>query len=147
MGIAWIQVFVLTLAECVAPAGKSICQEQEFELQFLTKADCEFALEQLVSLKEESEKVIVNSERSNCVSVARQRDVFESFEAISQAFDADWVAPQTGETELNARQISHRGRLDEMQSCEETEGIAPCKVGDIIMEGAEGDSVEVWRRD
>jgi hypothetical protein len=147
MGIAWIQVFVLTLAECVAPAGKSICQEQEFELQFLTKADCEFALEQLVSLKEESEKVIVNSERSNCVSAARQHDVFESFEAIRQAFDADWVAPKTGETELNARQTSHRGRLDEMQSCEETEGIAPCKVGDIIMEGAEGDSVEVWRRD
>jgi hypothetical protein len=147
MDIAWIQVFVLTLAECVAPAGKSICQEQEFELQFLTKADCEFALEQLVSLKQESENIIVNSERSNCVSAARQHDVFESFEAISQAFDADWVAPQTGETELNARQTSHRGRLDEMQSCEETEGIAPCKVGDIIMEGAEGDSVEVWRRD
>jgi hypothetical protein len=147
MDIAWIQVFVLTLAECVAPAGKSICQEQEFQLQFLNKADCELALEQLVSLKQESENIIVNSERSNCVSAARQHDVFESFEAISQAFDADWVAPQTGETELNARQTSHRGRLDEMQSCEETEGIAPCKVGDIIMEGAEGDSVEVWRRD
>ena len=147
MDIAWIQVFVLTLAECVAPAGKSICQEQEFQLQFLTKVDCEVALKQLVSLKEESAAVIVNSGRSNCAPGARQRDVFESLEAINQAFDADWQAPQTGEAEQGARQISHQGRLEELKSCEETEGIAPCKIGDIIMEGADGDSVEVWRRD
>jgi hypothetical protein len=147
MDVAWIQVFVLTLAECVAPAGKSICQEQEFDLQFLNKADCELALEQLVSLKQESENIIVNSERSNCVSAARQHDVFESFEAINQAFDANWESPQTGETDPGARQISHQGRLDELKSCEETEGIVPCKVGDIIMEGTEGDPVGVWRRD
>ena len=147
MDIAWIQVFVLTLAECVAPAGKSICQEQEFQLQFLTKADCEIALEQLVSLKEESAGVIVNSKRSHCAAVARESDVYESLEAINEAFDADWEAPQTGETATGARQISHKGRLEELKSCEETEGIAPCRIGDIIMEGADGDSVEVWRRD
>ena len=50
MDTAWIQVFVLTLAECIAPAGKTVCQEREFDLQFLTRADCEYALEQLVSL-------------------------------------------------------------------------------------------------
>jgi len=147
MDIAWIQVFVLTLAECVAPAGKSICQEQEFQLQFLTKADCEIALDQLVSLKEESASVIVNSNRSNCAPAARQSDVFESLEAINKAFDANWEAPQDGETESSARQVSHKSRLEELKSCEETEGIAPCKIGDIIMEGADGDSVEVWRRD
>ena len=54
MDTAWIQVFVLTLAECAAPAGKTICQEREFDLQFLTRADCEVALEQLVTLKQES---------------------------------------------------------------------------------------------
>ena len=37
MDTAWIQVFVLTLSECVAPAGKAVCQEREFDLQFLTK--------------------------------------------------------------------------------------------------------------
>ncbi len=147
MDIAWIQVFVLTLAECVAPAGKSICQEQEFELQFLTEADCEFALEQLVSLKEESAAVIVNSKRSNCAPAAQQREVYESLEAINQAFDAHWETPQTDGAEPSARQIPHKVRLEELKSCEETEGIAPCKVGDIIMEGAEGDSVEVWRKD
>jgi len=50
MDTAWIQVFVLTLSECVAPAGKTVCHEHEFELQFLTRADCEVALQQLVSL-------------------------------------------------------------------------------------------------
>jgi len=147
MDIAWIQVFVLTLAECVAPAGKSICQEQEFQLQFLTKADCEIALDQLVSLKEVSENVIVNPNRSNCAPAARQSDVFESLEAINKAFDANWEAPQAGEAGSSARQISHKGRLEALKTCEETEGIAPCKIGDIIMEGADGDSVEVWRRD
>ena len=147
MDIAWIQVFVLTLAECVAPAGKSICQEQEFQLQFLTKADCEIALDQLVSLKEESDKVIVNSNRSNCASVARQTDVFESLEAINKAYDANWEAPQAGEAEPSASQMSHKGRLEALKTCEETEGIAPCKIGDIIKEGVDGDSVEVWRRD
>ena len=32
MDTAWIQVFVLTLAECAAPAGKTVCQEREFDL-------------------------------------------------------------------------------------------------------------------
>ena len=48
MDTAWIQVFVLTLTECVAPAGKTVCQERELELQFLTESDCKAALEQLV---------------------------------------------------------------------------------------------------
>jgi hypothetical protein len=147
MDIAWIQVFVLTMAECVAPAGKSICQEQEFQLQFLTKADCEIALDQLVSLKELSDNVIVNPNRSSCAPAARQSDVFESLEAINKAFDANWDEPQSGETESSSSEMSHKSRLEELKSCEETEGIAPCKIGDIIMEGADGDSVDVWRRD
>ena len=50
MDTGWVQVFVLTLAECVAPAGKSVCQQNQFELTFLNRADCEFALEQLIEL-------------------------------------------------------------------------------------------------
>ena len=41
METAWIQVFLLTMSECVAPAGKTVCQEQDVELQFLTQADCQ----------------------------------------------------------------------------------------------------------
>ena len=49
MDTAWIQVFVLTMSECVAPAGKTVCQEQDVELQFLTQADCQAATEGLLN--------------------------------------------------------------------------------------------------
>jgi len=64
MEVAWIQVFILTFAECVAPAGKTVCQEQQFELQFLSKADCEYALEQLIVMKDQAQYVIVNRQKS-----------------------------------------------------------------------------------
>ena len=85
MDTSWIQVFVLTLSECVAPAGKTVCQEQEFDLQFLTRADCEFALEQLVTLKEESASVIVDRSKSSCAASARESAVFLGPEAVSYA--------------------------------------------------------------
>ena len=44
MDASWIQVFVLTLAECVPPAGKAVCQEQQFELVFVSQGDREYAL-------------------------------------------------------------------------------------------------------
>ena len=61
METAWIQVFILSISECVAPAGKTVCQEQQFELEFLTRSDCEVALEQFIALKDESERVIVDT--------------------------------------------------------------------------------------
>jgi hypothetical protein len=32
-------------------------------------------------------------------------------------------------------------------SCEETNNVVPCKVGDIIVEEVSGDRVEVWKQD
>jgi hypothetical protein len=85
MDTAWIQVFVLTLSECVAPAGKTVCQEQSFELQFLTEADCNYALQQLVFLKQESESVIIDPAKASCAPTARQQQVFASLDAIEDA--------------------------------------------------------------
>ena len=85
MDTSWIQVFVLTISECVAPAGKTVCQEQEFDLQFLTRADCEIALEQLVTLKEESASVIIDRSKSSCAASARASAVFASLEAVRGA--------------------------------------------------------------
>ena len=149
MDVAWIQVFVLTLAECVAPAGKTICQESEFDLQFLTQADCEYVLEQLVSLKDESASVIVNRSNSSCAPSARQVDVFASLEAVSSASGdkSAWRDPKVAESS-SATQMLHQERLKGLPSCEESDGIAPCKMGGIIIEPAtQGKSVEVWRRD
>ena len=85
METAWIQVFVLTIAECMAPAGKTVCQEREFELMFLTETDCQVALEQLITLKEASANTIVDRARSGCAPTAREADAYASLEAINEA--------------------------------------------------------------
>ena len=149
MDTAWIQVFVLTLAECVAPAGKTVCQEHELELQFANRADCEVALEQLLALKSDSESVIVNAERSSCARSAVEQQVFASLDAINKANENtdDWRAPVIESSEPRPSRVAHEQRLDSLKSCDETGGVAPCKIGEIIIEGATERSVDVWRRD
>ena len=148
MDTAWIQVFVLTLSECVAPAGKTVCQEQSFELQFLTQADCEFALQQFVSLKQESESVIIDPAKASCAPTARQRPVFASLDAIEEANPdkQNWKAPEVEETAPGVTLASHRERLAQLPDCGGEGVVAPCKVGEIIIEGDDADAVDVWRR-
>lgn len=150
MDTAWIQVFVLTIAECVAPAGKTVCQEQQLEMFFLNENDCNVALEQLVSLKSKAENVIVDAERSKCAPTARRKEIFPSLDAVNQsvANRDDWRAPEAAAREPDFTQASHQERLATMKSCEESEGVAPCKIGDIVIEAAaSGTPVEVWRRE
>lgn len=147
METAWIQVFVLTLSECVAPAGKTICQEQAFELEFLTRSDCEIALEQLLTLKEASDNVIVNPDRSACAPAARERPVFASVDELrgSGADGAPLRVLDDGAAEPSATLVAHQERLAGLKTCEETKGVAPCKVGEIIMEGASEAETEIWQ--
>jgi hypothetical protein len=149
MDIAWIQVFVLTLSECVAPAGKTVCQEQEFELQFLSQSDCEFALQQLVALKQESDKVIIDADKASCTVSARQSRVFASASGVGEAAgdDMNWRAPKTEESHPGVEKAAHQERLASLPACGEAAGVAPCKIGDIIIEEATTDPVDVWRRD
>ena len=149
METAWIQVFVLVLSECMAPAGKTVCQDQEIEMQFLSRAECEVALEQLVSLKDQFENVIVNRHRSGCTASARQQSVFASLDEAKSAAsdDAGWRDPQEGEIQMAATNVSHQGRVEMLVSCEESLGLAPCKIGDIIVEAATWKPVEIWRSD
>lgn len=148
MDTGWIPVFVLTLAECVAPAGKTVCQETQFELRFLTRTDCEFALEQLLDLKSASDKVIVDRSRSGCAPSATRSEVFPSVSAASAALSGEegWQAPEADEAAASTAGLSHQERLASLQTCDETNGVAPCKIGEIIIEGA-AEQVEVWRRD
>ncbi len=150
MDTAWIQVFVLTLAECVAPAGKTVCQEQEFDLQFLTRADCEYALEQLVSLKDASENVIVDRNKSRCAVTARESEIFESLEAVSQVSSAsgEWVDPDQDAEAVAPSLVLHEDRLASLPDCESYSGEGACKMGGIIVEAAnKGQAVEIWRRE
>ena len=150
MDVSWIQVFVLTLSECVAPAGKTICQEQVLEMLFLDESDCNVALEQLLTLKSESESVIVDADRSACAPSARKRDVFASLDEINESFAAlqGWQAPVNDDAGPDFTQLSHQERLEELEPCDDTDGVAPCKVGEIVIEAAAtGKPVEVWRRE
>ena len=149
MDTAWIQVFVLTLSECVAPAGKSVCQEQTLELEFLTRADCQIAMQQLVSLKQASEMVIIDPAKARCVPTARQQQVFASLDAIEEANrdKENWRAPEPRDTEPGITLVSHQERLAGLPECGEEGVDAPCKVGEIIIESGDVESVDVWRRD
>ncbi len=149
MDTSWIQIFVLTLAECVAPAGKTICQEQQFELQFVSRGDCEYALQQLVAMKDRDEQVIVNRQKSGCVPSAAERESYASLDAIEAALRSTdgWRTPNENAARRAEVSKGHSERLGDLKTCDETKGKAPCKVGEIIVEDATGDSVDVWKRD
>jgi hypothetical protein len=150
MDTAWIQIFILTMTECVAPAGKTVCQERDFELQFLTQPECEFALEQLVTLKDASESVIVEKSKSSCAPSARQHSVFESLSDVAESVEDKqaWRAPDAMEPPPESTRKVHQSRLEGLPTCEESKGVAPCKIGEIIIEDAtDMESVEVWRLD
>jgi hypothetical protein len=150
MDTAWIQVFVLTIAECAAPAGKTVCQEREFDLQFLTRADCEIALEQLVTLKDESATVIVDRDRSSCAASARESEVFASPEDVrnASAGKAPWKSPDPDEAAVTPSAVAYEDRLANLPDCEDYDGRGACRMGGIIVESAsEGEVVEIWKRD
>ena len=148
MDTAWIQVFVLTISQCLAPAGKTICQEQELQLQFVALADCELAREQLVSLLDRANDVIVNKEKTRCTASARQQAIFNTQEEVKQQSATAWTTPATNAaTQLDFTQQAHQERLENLRACEEVNGTAPCRIGDIIIEAASEQRTEVWRKE
>ena len=150
METAWIQIFILTLAECVAPAGKTVCQEREFELQFLSQSECEVALQQLITLKDASDIVIVDKSKSSCAPSARQQRVFSSVADVMQSVEdtQGWRAPDAQTPEPTSTLKAHENRLENLQTCDESKGVPPCKVGDIIIEDmANAKQIDVWRGD
>jgi hypothetical protein len=114
-------------------------------MQFLSEGECKVALEQLITLKDQFENTIVNRQKSGCAATARQTEVYASLEDAKAASDApNWRNPETKAKSPAA--VTHDERLQQLQTCEETGGVAPCKSGDIIIEGAVGGRrVEIWR--
>lgn len=150
METAWVQVFILSLTECVAPAGKTICQESQLDIEFLSRQDCELALEQLMSLKQAAENVIIDPSSASCTISARQRAVFATLDdaRVASRDLGAWSAPDAQQRSPDYLKVSHQERLDTLPNCEENDGVAPCKVGQIIVEqGAPTNNVDVWRRD
>ena len=148
MDAGWIQVFVLVLTECVAPAGKTVCQEQEVRYEFLSKADCETVLQQLTSYKGASEDVIVNAEKSACLPSAAKQTVYPSLADANEALQGTegWGEIEVDDDAVDFIQQAHQERLASLSECSEVAGVAPCKIGDIIIEGATEKKSEVWQR-
>jgi hypothetical protein len=149
METAWIQVFVLTLSQCIAPAGKMVCQEDIVQYHFTSEEDCADALTQLVELASHADNVIVNRERSNCRPAARQSTVYASADEAKQQLGGgeNFALIDGKKTEPDFTQSAHAERLARTKTCEETGGVAPCKIGEIILEEAsESSRGEVWRR-
>lgn len=158
MDTGWIQVFVLTLAECVAPAGKTVCQEQEVQYQFVDRQECETVLQQLIDYSAAAENVIVNAQRSSCLPTVVEQTVYASvteaneelsdtegwgrLESTQQAREDEAAGEGDGETAA-----AHQQRLASLPACEDVNRRPPCKVGQIIVEAESGTELEVWRRD
>ena len=147
MDTAWIQVFVLTVAECVAPAGKTICQEREFEMQFVDRATCELAMERIIWLADGASDVIINEEATRCEASAVERPVYSSLEEVRETVGQSyaWHAPGGSTPGQDFTQKAHKERLDSLPTCEEAKGVAPCKIGEIIIEKAAEQRAEIWR--
>lgn len=156
MDTAWIQVFVLTLSECVAPSGKTVCQEQETQYVFFDRRDCEAVLQDLIESKANDETVIVHADRSRCLPSARQRPVYASLEEANQQL-ADiegWGVippgqeqPQGARPAADASRTAYLDRLQSLPECDEARTVTPCKVGQIIVESPpEERKIPVWRK-
>jgi hypothetical protein len=149
METAWIQVFVLTLTQCIAPAGKMICQEESVEYYFTNEDDCANALVQMVDLAAHANNILIDRQKSNCKPAAKESIVYASADAAkaSLANSDDFVLIDGKTPPANFMQVAHNERLESMKSCEETNGVAPCKIGEIIVEAAaESRKTEVWQR-
>jgi len=149
MDTGWIQVFVLILSECVAPAGKTICQEQELRYEFFDADDCTSVLEQLLDHKDGAANIIVNRDKSSCKSTARKQRIYRTLDEANEALtssDGFDDIPVVSES-LDFSQKAHNERLSSVPECADVAGVAPCKIGEIIVEGATENKTDVWRRD
>ena len=149
METAWIKVFVLTLTQCIAPAGKMVCQEETVEYFFASEDDCARALVQMVDLAARADNILVDRERSDCRPGVRETQVFASGDdaRLSIAPGDGVVLIENKTPPKDFRQSAHADRLKEIKTCDETDGVAPCRIGDIIIEEANaGNKSHVWRQ-
>lgn len=149
METAWIQVFVLTLTQCIAPVGKMVCQEEAVEYYFANEDDCASALVQMIDLAARADNILVDRVKSDCRPGVKEARVFASAEEARSSVSpgSDVVLIDDKMPPPDFMKSSHDARLNETKSCEETDGVAPCRIGDIIIEAAaEVPKSQVWRQ-
>jgi len=149
METVWIQVFVLTLTQCIAPSGKMICQEEAVQYQFLNKTDCEHALVLMTNVASGADNVIVNKENSHCRPAAVESMAFNNVdEANAKYGNAEgWRVLGDENQSADFTQSAHQDRLKNLHECGDVANVPPCKVGQIIIEASvDGPSPEIWHQ-
>ncbi len=148
MDIAWIKVVVLTLAECVAPEGKTVCQEQQVQYYFVDEVECQKVLEQLIDYRDGFENVIVNKGDSSCQPAAKDLQVFASRSKADEYFaEMGGLGVISDEPSMkDFLQERHDLRLESLHVCDDEKLITPCRRGDIIIESVTENKTEVWKQ-
>ncbi len=149
MESAWIKVFVLTLTQCMAPAGKMVCQMETVQFQFVAEDDCNRALVQMIDIAAGAENVIVSRDNSHCRPAAIEADVFSSVEDANAYFAGTegWGVLTEDEQPADFTQTAHQDRLKDLHECADVANVAPCRVGEIIIEAAaDSRKTEVWQQ-
>ena len=126
METVWIQVFVLTLTQCFAPAGKMVCQEEAVQYQFTNKDDCDHALVQMVNVASSADNVIVNKNSSHCRPAAIESMAFSSVDEVSAKFGntEGWQVLDDQNKAADFTQSAHQDRLKNLFECEDVAGVA-----------------------
>jgi len=153
METAWIQIFILSMTQCIAPEGKMVCQEATVEYQFAEREDCQRALTQMLDMAERADNVLIDRSQSQCNAATRESQIFASVDDVrdeSGNNDALQVVGQTSVSDTRPPDFTksaHEARLESLKRCEDTAGVAPCRIGEIIVEAAAPTKkTEIWRR-
>jgi hypothetical protein len=150
MDTAWIKVVVLTLAECVAPEGKTVCQEQEVQYFFFDEVECEKVLGQLTDYRDGFDDVIVNRKDSSCQPAAKNWPIFDSRSDADQYFaekEGLGVLSDDEPAPKDFMQERHEKRLQALPACNDDNLVTPCRRGNIIIEGKTENETAVWKKD
>lgn len=148
MATAWVKVVVLTLTECVAPEGKTVCQEQQVQHYFVEQSQCEAVLTEMIEYRTDRKDVIVDAGKSSCLPTLKNVEIFGSEAEADQAFaDTEgWGVLPVEPQQKDFLQVRHEERLSTLPDCDDETGIVPCKMGEIIIEGATAKKTEIWRQ-
>lgn len=151
MDTAWIKVVVLTLTECVAPEGKTVCEESVTQYNFVDQAECETVLEHMVEYRARRDNVIVNRSESHCKVSAKFGQVYDSDAEVDKVLStagSQTVASNAVKTgQKDFQQEAHASRLETTPECDDQQTVRPCKIGEIILEPSVVAEPELWTRE
>jgi hypothetical protein len=103
----------------------------------------------MVDLAARADNVLVDRQKSECKPGVKEAQVFASSDEARASLSSTEgvVLIENKKPPPDFMQSAYDERLKNMKTCDETDHIAPCKIGDIIVEAsAEPPKTEVWQQ-